>query len=85
MRMARANVSMPDDLYREARASGLNISQLTQQAVRAELVRRSKVAELDAYLGQLEDELGPVPDEEQAAARRWADEVVGPAARQHPA
>lgn len=83
--MARVNVSMPDDLYSAARASGLNISQLSQQAVRAELIRRSKVAELDAYLEQLEDELGPVPDEERVAARRWADEVVGPTARQHPA
>ena len=76
---------MPDDLYNAARASGLNISQLSQQAVQAELARRSKVAALDAYLEQLEDELGPVPDEERAAACRWADEVVGPAARQHPA
>jgi len=83
--MARVNVSMPDDLYSAARASCLNISQLSQQAVRAELARRSKVTKLDAYLEQLEDELGPVPDEERAAARRWADEVVGPTARQHPA
>lgn len=83
--MARVNVSMPDDLYSAARASGLNISQLSQQAVRAELTRRSKVAELDVYLARLEDELGPVPDGERAAARRWADDLLGPTARRHPA
>jgi len=83
--MARVNVSMPDNLYSAARASGLNISQLSQQAVRAELARRSKVDALDAYLAQLVDELGPVPEEDRAAARRWADEVLGPTARQHPA
>lgn len=37
MRMARVNVYLPDDLAREARAAGLNVSSLTQDALRRAL------------------------------------------------
>jgi post-segregation antitoxin (ccd killing protein) len=37
MRMARVNVYLPDDLAEEARAAGLNVSGLTQEAVREAL------------------------------------------------
>ena len=35
--MARVNVYLPDDLAERARAHGLNVSALTQAAIRAEL------------------------------------------------
>lgn len=79
MRMARVNVTMPDDLYAQARQQGLNISRLAQQAVTAELTRRSKIAQLDEYLAQLEAQFGPVSDAEQAEASAWADRVLAPA------
>jgi len=37
MRMARVNVYLPDDLAAEAKAMGLNVSSLTQQALRSAL------------------------------------------------
>ena len=37
MRMARVNVYLPDDLAAAARAADLNISNLTQDAIRQEL------------------------------------------------
>ena len=37
MRMARVNVYLPDDLAEEVRASGINVSQVTQEALRAAL------------------------------------------------
>jgi post-segregation antitoxin (ccd killing protein) len=37
MRMARINVYLPDDLAASARAAGLNVSGLTQDAVRSAL------------------------------------------------
>ena len=37
MRMARVNVYLPDDLAAEAKAFGLNVSRLTQQALRSAL------------------------------------------------
>jgi len=77
MRMARVNITMPDELYREARQAGLNVSQLAQLAVAAELQRQAKIAELDAYLAELQDELGPTSDDERAEARVWADKALG--------
>lgn len=37
MRMARINVYLPDDLATEAKAAGLNVSHLTQDALRGAL------------------------------------------------
>ncbi|SDT58241.1 type II toxin-antitoxin system CcdA family antitoxin [Jiangella sp. DSM 45060] len=45
--MARLNVYVPDDLAEEAKASDLNVSQLTQQALRHELARRRAETWLD--------------------------------------
>ena len=59
VRMARVNITVPDELYDEARSAGLNVSRVAQDAIRAELARLGKVAELDAYLAELEAELGP--------------------------
>ncbi len=77
MRMARVNITMPDELYGRARQAGLNVSQLAQLAVAAELQRQAKIAELDAYLAELQDELGPTSDHERAEARAWADKALG--------
>ena len=76
VRMARVNITMPDDLYRRAREAGLNVSQLAQRAAAEELDRLAKIAELDAYLAQLEAELGPTTDVERTEARAWADGVL---------
>lgn len=37
MRMSRVNVYLPDDLAEEAKKAGLNISSLTQEAIRSSL------------------------------------------------
>jgi post-segregation antitoxin (ccd killing protein) len=50
MRMARVNVYLPDDLAQRARAAGLNISGLTQDALRDALTRN----ETDSWLDRLE-------------------------------
>ena len=76
MRMARVNITLPDELYERARAAGLNISQVTQRALAAELNRAAKVAELETYLADVETELGPISDAERAEADRWADRVL---------
>ena len=85
MCMARANITMPDELYEQARAAGLNISRVAQDAVRAELARLGKVAELDIYLAELEARLGPPSESERSEARAWADEVLGPASKKRSA
>lgn len=76
MRMARVNITVPDELLAQARAAGLNVSRLAASAVTEELDRRAKIAELDAYLAELDADLGPLGDEELAAAREWADQLT---------
>lgn len=54
MRMSRVNVYLPDDLAEEAKRAGLNISSLTQEAIRSSLAAQSlgkwqqRIAELDS-------------------------------------
>jgi post-segregation antitoxin (ccd killing protein) len=50
MRMARVNVYLPDDLAQEARAAGLNISRVAQEALSSSLAR----SETDRWLDRLE-------------------------------
>lgn len=76
---------MPDELYDQARENGLNVSQLAQRAVAAELGRLAKIAELDAYLAELDAELGPISESERAEARAWADKAFGRSGRRHSA
>ena len=80
MRMARVNITLPDDLLSQARAAGLNVSRLAAAALAEELDRRAKIDELDAYLADLDNELGPVPQHELRAAQEWADAIL-PAGR----
>lgn len=75
MRMARVNITIPDDLYHQARGAGLNISQLAQRAVSTELGRLAKIAELDTYLAELETELGPTNEAQRTEATAWADKL----------
>lgn len=50
MRMARVNVYLPDELAREARSAGLNISSIAQEA----LSRRLAHNETDRWLDRLD-------------------------------
>jgi post-segregation antitoxin (ccd killing protein) len=77
MRMARVNISIPEELHRQAKEAGLNISKLARDAIAAEL-RAAKIAAFDEYLGELEAEFGSPTEEQLAEARAWADEVFGP-------
>lgn len=79
MRMARANITVPDELLDRARAAGLNVSRIAASALLEELDRREKVAALDSYLQELDAALGPVPRDEQHTAREWADRMLGDA------
>lgn len=77
MRMARVSISVPDDVVAAAKAAKLNISRLATGAIAEELDRLEKIAELDAYLSEMEAQLGPISETELAEAERWADGVLG--------
>jgi len=70
------NITIPDELLNQAKAAGLNFSRLAAGALAQELERRVKVAELDAYLADLDVEFGPIPQQESVVAREWADQVL---------
>lgn len=74
--MSRVNITVPDDVIVRARAAGLNVSRVATSALVEELDRRSKIDALDAYLAELERDLGPVSADERAAAAAWVDDVV---------
>jgi predicted transcriptional regulator len=76
MRMARVNITVPDELLEHARTAGLNVSRLAAAALAEELDRRAKIAALDAYLAEMDAELGPVPDAELQDAAAWADGLM---------
>ena len=78
MRMARVNITVPDEVASRARAAGLNVSRIATAALADELDRLDKTAALDAYLAELEAELGPPSKEELAEAAAWADRVLAP-------
>jgi post-segregation antitoxin (ccd killing protein) len=54
MRMARVNVYLPDDLAELARDAGVNVSAVTQEALRATLA----AADTDRWLDRLERQTG---------------------------
>ena len=80
MRMARVNITVPDEVVARARTAGLNVSRLATAALLDELDRRDKIDALEAYLAQLEVRLGPIPADEAAAAVAWAAHVLEPPA-----
>jgi len=85
MRMARVSISVPDDVVAGAKSSGLNISRLATNALTDELDRLDKIAALDDYLAEFEAELGPIPFDEAAEAREWADRLSPPTKTQRSA
>ena len=80
MRMARVNIYLPNDLAEEARAAGLNISGITQEALRAELAARRVGAWLDGVAalpptGVTHEQVLAALDEARREA--WGDEEWG--------
>jgi post-segregation antitoxin (ccd killing protein) len=70
-------VYLPEELYQQVKDRRLPVSELLQEAVRAELRRQELLEEGDAYLAELVAEVGePSPRQvarAEAIARRIAD------------
>jgi len=74
--MARRNISLPDDLDEQARRAQLNVSALTQRAVADELDRRRRMADLGAWLDELDGAHGAPSTEAVAEARTWLESAT---------
>lgn len=68
---ARRNISLPEDLDEAARAEGLNVSALAQQAIVDALDQRARMARLDAWLDELDARHGPPSEKAVAEAEAW--------------
>jgi post-segregation antitoxin (ccd killing protein) len=75
--MPRVNIWLPEDLHRAAKDLGLPLSELAQRAIALEVERHRKGTLLDAYLAELDDELGPATPEQTAEADSWAARLAG--------
>lgn len=51
------------------------MSRLAAAALAEELDRRERLVALDAYLAEMDAELGPVPDADLHEATAWADRL----------
>jgi post-segregation antitoxin (ccd killing protein) len=71
--VAEVNITVPDDLIGQARAEGLNVSSLVTGALIEELDRRARRSALNAYLADLEAEIGPLSAADLATAEQWAN------------
>jgi len=69
--MARRNISLPDDLDDRARRARLNVSALAQRAVAQELDRQARMAQLDAWLDELDAAHGAPSSKAMADAKEW--------------
>jgi post-segregation antitoxin (ccd killing protein) len=72
-------VYLPQAMYAEVKARGLPVSELLQQAVRAEIRRQDLLAATDRYVADLVAEVG----EPTAAERTRAAAAARQLARRH--
>ena len=68
--MPRIQLYLPDPLFEAVKDLNLPASEMLQKAVKTELGRREKLAQLDSYLAELEAETGsPSADDMEWAGR----------------
>ncbi len=81
--MARVQVTLPDELYAFLESSGLSVDELLRTAVETELRRHEAQVAGEAYLDQLEAEVGEPSAEVYAKARASADRIERHMRRSH--
>ena len=59
----KISVSLDEDLVQELEASGENVSNQVNEAIRIDLEDRRRHRLLREWLDKLDEELGPVPEE----------------------
>ncbi|MCA1704065.1 MAG: hypothetical protein LC808_12700 [Actinobacteria bacterium] len=75
--MPRMQVYLPDELHRQAKQEALPVSEILQEALRAELARREMLVATDEYLAELLAEVGEPTAEDYARAERLAAQICG--------
>lgn len=75
--VARMQVYLPEELYRQVKDAKLPVSEILQGALRQELLRRDKVAALDEFLAERAAEIPEPTPEDYAEAERIVAEIRG--------
>jgi post-segregation antitoxin (ccd killing protein) len=70
-------VYLSDELHRKVKQQGLPVSELLQEALRAELTRREQLAATEEYLAELVAEVGEPTAEDYARAECLAAQIRG--------
>ncbi|SRR6266540_7369109 len=70
----RVNIYLPTDLAEEVRAADLNVSQIAQEALRAELDRRELTAGADVVVARLRGTLGEEERRQREQFYEWGKE-----------
>jgi post-segregation antitoxin (ccd killing protein) len=75
VRMARVNISLPDEVHSAAKALGINVSHAARDAILQIVANRARMAEWDRMIAE-EREANPPTVEQMADADAWADRVL---------
>ena len=70
--MPRIQVYLPEDLYKEAKEQKLPVSEMLQEAIRAQ----SKARAFDDWYEKSVRDHGPPTQEEEAEAEEWAKPII---------
>jgi post-segregation antitoxin (ccd killing protein) len=73
--MPRMQIYLPDDLYTEVKARKLRVSELLQQAIRAELRREEQLQAMAEFVQEAIREYGEPSAEELAEAEEFAARI----------
>jgi post-segregation antitoxin (ccd killing protein) len=74
--MPKMQVYLPDELHAAVKANRLGASKLLQDAVRAELRRRTLVEEGRKYVDEIDKRRGTPSRRERAAAGQWVENLL---------
>mgnify|MGYP001131453018 CR=1 FL=1 len=83
VRMARVNITVPDDLLASARGHGLNISEITRLGLETQLRRIENADGLAQLQAEMEADLGPPSPEDLAEAEAWRHGRSAPTPREN--
>lgn len=77
--MPRMQVYLTDELHRRVKDEQLPVSEILQEALRRELLRREKLAALEDYLSELGEEVG----EPTAADHAFVEQLMAQLTDEH--
>ncbi len=73
--MVKVSLTIPKDLVTQAKSAGLNMSGVASAALKKKLEEKAKTLALQKYLEELDQQHGPLSQQEMDEASQWADQL----------